>query len=345
MSRVLAKPCSEDGSREQWAGTGRSVTDALRTSLSENTRAAYQRGWQRFAAYCEAVEKDPLAATPEDVASFLVRVASEPRSQDARTPRERPLALGTLRIFLAAISWRYREAGRIPPTKDAMVNGVLRGLRRLSDGQGRQVKALREHEITRILSHCEGLAAQGRFENIATRDAALIAIGFAAALRRSEICGLQCADLQFLNRPSDPSGMFVHIRRSKTDPFGQGQKIPVPEGNLIRPVTRVRKWMALSGVDRGPVFQTLRRGGVLRGRAMHPSDIGRLVKQYVRAIGLDPADYSGHSLRAGFVTSAAAHGARLDKIMQITRHTSPRMVLRYIRDVEAFEDHAGAAFL
>ena len=78
---------------------------------------------------------------------------------------------------------------------------------------------------------------------------------------------------------------------------------------------------------------------------MHPSDIGRLVKQYVRAIGVDPSDYSGHSLRAGFVTSAAVHGARLDKIMEITRHTSPRMVLRYIREAEAFEDHAGAAFL
>ena len=78
---------------------------------------------------------------------------------------------------------------------------------------------------------------------------------------------------------------------------------------------------------------------------MHVSDIGRLVKRYVRAIGLDPSDYSGHSLRTGFVTSAAAHGARLEKIMEITRHTSPRMVLRYVREAEAFEDHAGAAFL
>ena len=78
---------------------------------------------------------------------------------------------------------------------------------------------------------------------------------------------------------------------------------------------------------------------------MHPSDVARLVKHYVSAIGLDPSDYSGHSLRVGFVTSAAANGARLEKIMDVTRHTSPRMVLRYIREAEAFEDHAGAAFL
>ena len=286
-----------------------------------------------------------MAATAADVANFLVRVASESRSQAAKTKRERPLALGTLRIFLAAISWRYREAGRIPPTTDARVNSVLLGLRRLSDGQQRQVKALREHEIARILSHCDVLAAQGRFRSIATRDAALIAIGFAAALRRSEICGLEYEDLQFLGKSSDPAGMFVHIRRSKTDQFGQGHKIPIPEGSLIRPVTRLRNWLARSGVAGGPVFQTMRRGGALQGRAMHPSDIGRLVKQYVRAIGVDPSDYSGHSLRAGFVTSAAVHRARLDKIMEITRHTSPRMVLRYIREAEAFEDHAGAAFL
>ena len=81
------------------------------------------------------------------------------------------------------------------------------------------------------------------------------------------------------------------------------------------------------------------------GRCLHHSDIPRLVKHYVQAIGLDPAEYSGHSLRAGFVTSAAVHRARLDKIMEVTRHSSAEMVLRYIRQVEAFEDHAGAAFL
>ena len=78
---------------------------------------------------------------------------------------------------------------------------------------------------------------------------------------------------------------------------------------------------------------------------MHPSDVARIVKRYAEAVGLDPSEYSGHSLRAGFVTSAAVHRARLDKIMEVTRHTSPRTVLRYIRQANAFEDHAGTAFL
>ena len=96
---------------------------------------------------------------------------------------------------------------------------------------------------------------------------------------------------------------------------------------------------------KGPLFRSLWRGGRLRGRRLHHSDIPRLVKHYAQEIGLDPAEYSGHSLRAGFVTSAAVHGARLDKIMEVTRHSSAEMVLRYIWQVEAFEDHAGAAFL
>ena len=83
----------------------------------------------------------------------------------------------------------------------------------------------------------------------------------------------------------------------------------------------------------------------MRGRPLHPVDIPRLLKHYAETIGLNPDEISGHSLRAGFVTSAAVHHARLDKIMEITRHSNPEMVMRYIRDVGLFEDHAGKDFL
>ncbi len=107
----------------------------------------------------------------------------------------------------------------------------------------------------------------------------------------------------------------------------------------------MRRWLSVAGNTDGPAFQSLWRGGRPRGKALHPTEVARVVKRCVQAIGLDPADYSGHSLRAGFVTSAAAHGARLDKIMDVTRHASAGMVLRYIRLADAFEDHAGDAFL
>lgn len=322
-----------------------SVRDALRRSLSANTRRAYRNGWRRFTAYCDEAGTKPMAATPADVADFIVRMASQPRSPEATTRKREPRSLATIRVYLAAIKRKYRERNRPSPVDDLRVFAVLRGLGRRRDRRERQVKALREDEIGRILACCDEQATNDGRGLIAVRDAALVAIGFAAALRRSELCALLFEDVEFLSASRKAAGMFLHIRRSKTDQFGRGQRVAVPEGRLLRPAARLRRWLALSGIEWGPLFQTMRRGGHVQGRPLHPTDVARLVKRYVAAIGLDPAHYSGHSLRAGFVTSAAAHGARLDKIMEVTRHTSPGMVMRYIRHADAFEDHAGAAFL
>ncbi|MXW00103.1 MAG: site-specific integrase [Holophagales bacterium] len=332
---------SKDGGSHQTV----SVRDALRTALAENTRRAYRGGWRKFAAYCGREQLDPLVATPEHVAEFLVSVTCVQSSRGATTQREKPLALGTLRICLAAINRWYGERGLPSPARSPKVASVLRGLGRLANARPRQVKALREHEIGAIVAHCDRLAARRECRAMAVRDAAVIAVGFAGALRRSEICGLRLEDVEFLDRSTDDGGMFLHVRRSKTDQLGEGQTIAVPEGAFIRPVDRLRRWLDLSGATTGPLFQTLWRGGHLRGRPLHPTDIARLVKRHVSAIGLDPTDYSGHSLRSGFVTSAAIHSARLDKIMEVTRHASAAMVIRYIRQANAFEDHAGAAFL
>ena len=288
-----------------------------------------------------------MAATPEDVAEFLVAVAAGQGSSGSGTgfETEKPLAMGTIRICLAAINRRYGERDQESPARHVKVASVLRGLGRLADERPRQVKALREHEIGAILARCDRLATQAEHRAIAVRDAAVIAVGFAGALRRSEICGLRLEDAEFLGGPGEAGGMFLHVRRSKTDQLGKGQSIAIPEGAFIRPVERLRRWLTLSGATDGPLFQTLWRGGRLRGKPLHPTDVARLVKRWVRAIGLNPADYSGHSLRSGFVTSAAVHSARLDKIMEVTRHASAGMLMRYIRQADAFEDHAGAAFL
>ena len=325
--------------------TAVSVADALRTSLAENTRRAYRSGWRRFAAYCEERQLDPMAATPENVAEFLVAMASGPGSGRVDLRQAKPLAPSTIKICLAAINRQYKESSLGSPARHETVRSVLRGLRRLAGEPPRRVKALRENEIRAILSYCDRLAARRERRALAIRDAAVVAVGFAGALRRSEICGLRVADIEFLGSTDEPGGMFLHIRRSKTDQLGRGQRIAVPEGSSIRPVERMRRWLSvIEGAD-GPAFQSLWRGGRPRGKALHPTEVARVVKRCAEAIGLDPADYSGHSLRAGFVTSAAAHGARLDKIMDVTRHASAGMVLRYIRLADAFEDHAGDAFL
>ena len=137
----------------------------------------------------------------------------------------------------------------------------------------------------------------------------------------------------------------LRFRQSKTDQHGKGQRVAILDGRVVRPIRHLRLWLESSGIAKGPLFQTMRRGGHLRGKPMHHSDIPRILKHYAALIGLDPKDIAGHSLRVGFVTSAAVHHARLDKIMEVTRHKNPATVMRYIRDADAFADHAGQRFL
>ena len=257
---------------------------------------------------------------------------------------------------MAAVNRGYRGRKRPSPMEDPTVAAVLRGLGRLSGVRGRQVRALCADRVAAILERCDELGRRDALRVKAARDAAVIAVGFAAALRRSEICALRLRDVEFTGAAGSPAGssagsgsasagMVLHIRRSKTDQRGRGHRVAVPEGEVIRPVSRLLAWLRLSGVRSGPLFRSLRRGGHVQDRALDPSDIARLVKRHVAGIGLDPAEYSGHSLRAGFVTSAAECGARLDKIMEVTRHRSASHVLRYVRQADAFRDHAGRGFL
>jgi len=294
---------------------------------SENTRVAYEKGWKCFTIWCQNEDLVPLEAKAEDVARFMVAMAT------ADTGRK-PLALNTLRLYRSGMNDRWLRMGMSSPASARIVNDVLRGLARILGDAPRRVKALREYEILAMLKSC-GSGPHG------LRDAALLSLGFAAALRRSEICALRTGDLE----RKGSEGMTVHVRQSKTDPQGTGQKVAVIEGKAVRPVAHVERWLGASSISEGFIFQTLLRGGVPSGRPLDPGDVARVVKRHAQRIGLDPQEYSGHSLRAGFVTSAAAHHARLDKIMEVTRHKSAEMVMKYIRDEESFVDHAGAAFL
>lgn len=309
--------------------------EALISELAPNTRTAYEKGWGRFVDYCiEERIVDPLSASPDEVARFFVQSATRPSPQSGIV-----LSMGTVMLYKSAVSKKYLEAGRPSPTNHPMVRSTLKGLARLKGSSSRQVEALREYHIEAMLRVCPNTL-------IGKRDAAIIAVGFAGALRRSELCNLIVSDVEFLDGGTDGENrLWLTIRQSKTDQRGNGQRIAILDGSVIRPIKRLRLWLESSGITTGPLFQTMKRGGHLRGRSMHHSDIPRIVKHYAAAVGLNPRDISGHSLRAGFVTSAAVHHARLDKIMEVTRHTNPATVMRYIRDADAFTDHAGQQFL
>src|SRR5450631_3566977 len=134
------------------------------------------------------------------------------------------------------------------------------------------------------------------------RDRALLLLTFACALRRAEAAALDVADLRF-----DARGLVVTLRRSKTDQEGQGREIAVPfvaNGRLCA-ATHVRKWLDAANITEGPVFHTFNGGKKLTKNRIAPIDVARLEKRLTLAAGIE-GDFAAHSLRAGFITSAAA---------------------------------------
>ena len=309
--------------------------DVLASALATNTRIAYEKGWSRFTEYCTEVDiSDPLLASPDIVARFLVQLATKPSPHSGTV-----LSMGTVTLYKSAVNRKYTEAGKSSPTNHPVVRATLKGLARLKGTACRRVEALREYHIQSMLSQCAETT-------IGRRDAAIIAVGFAGALRRSEICDLIVDDVELLEpKKGSNRHMFLTIRRSKTDQQGRGQRIAILDGSVIRPIFRLQMWLRSSRITSGPLFQSMKRGGRVQGKPLHHSDIPRIVKHYASRIGLNPKEVAGHSLRAGFVTSAAVHHARLDKIMAVTRHTNPATVMQYIRDADSFSDHAGEHFL
>ena len=296
-------------------------------ALSDNTRAVYLKGWNLYLNFRKEknIKGSPLDLSEQRACEFLAWLC---------TPNGHSLSVASAMLFRQGLSRKLKEQGKPDPFQSIRLKNVRKGLLRKFGKAPRRVRALRENEILAMVVEC-GKSKIGR------RDAAILAVGFSCALRRSEICGLAREDVKI----NDDFSMNILIRKSKTDKARKGQRVSVPPGKSIRPGATLYKWLTLSGIEDGPVFQTMKRGGGLRGLPMHHSDIPRLVKHYAALIGLDPKEVSGHSLRAGFVTSAAAHGARLDKIMEVTRHTQPQTVMSYIRDENQLQDHAGDAFL
>jgi hypothetical protein len=133
--------------------------------------------------------------------------------------------------------------------------------------------------------------------------------------------------------------------RRKTDQEGAGAKVAVCRGSIACPVAAVKEWLAAAGIIEGPVFRPVGKGGRLLPDRLSPQKVALIVKAYAARLGLDPSAFSGHSLRSGFLTSAAARGASLFKMMDVSRHKSVDTLRGYVRDADAFRDHAGAGLL
>jgi integrase len=172
------------------------------------------------------------------------------------------------------------------------------------------------------------------------RDRALLLVGFAGALRRSELVALRYEDVR-----STEDGLVVTIPKSKTDPKGEGQSIGIPYGSHPEscPVRALEAWLERSNITYGYLFTAIGRwGGEVTAKPICDHQLAKIIKRLAVSAGLDPALFSGHSLRSGLATSAAEGGATERAIMDQTRHRSLKQVRKYIRRASLFRDNAAA---
>lgn len=181
----------------------------------------------------------------------------------------------------------------------------------------------------------------------------MLALGFAGAFRRSELVALNVADLV-----EHPDGLRITVRRSKVDQEGQGFEKAIPHGRFIRPVALVREWLNAAEITEGPLFRPVSRSGNVRRRGstedtgtdppeprLTTQAVADIIKRYCTVAGLDASTFGVHSLRAGYITSAAERGADLARIMDQSGHRDARTVVGYIRRANTFKDHSGSGFL
>jgi integrase len=183
---------------------------------------------------------------------------------------------------------------------------------------------LARREAAALAEHIIPAALQCRTDLKGLRDKAILAFGFATAMRRSELVALNVSDLEFTDQ-----GIRVRITRSKTDQCGEGVVIPVVHGSVVCPVKAIRDYIAAAGITEGRLFRSIAKGGKRIGTSLSAQAVANVVKAAMASLGLDPAKYAGHSLRAGFVTSACKKGASQFKVMQTTRHKPAAMLAVY----------------
>jgi integrase len=161
-------------------------------------------------------------------------------------------------------------------------------------------------------------------------------LGFAGAFRKSEVVALNVDDLEFCDE-----GVRVTIRRSKTDQEGKGQTVPILRGaGPFCPVRLLREWLDAAGIFEGALFRRVPKGGKCIGARLGGRAYYDVIKQGIAGIGLDASKFGSHSMRSGWISTAASNGASVWKMKEISRHKSTDVLAGYIREAELFQQHA-----
>lgn len=301
------------------------AADYARASRSAATRRAYDSDWRIFLDWCDARGIESLPSRPVAVATFL------------STQADSGIKPGTVRRRLAAIGYFHRQAGFDPPQAQAGAGAIQDVVAGITRENGARPTRKQPADADALRDMLRTITAD---DLRAVRDRAVLAIGMAAALRRSELVALTVDDVELL-----PEGLRLLIGRSKTDQTGEGYIVAIPEGRRIRPKALLLAWIEAAGHKGGPLFRRLTRGGALTSDPMSDRAVARLVQRCAAEAGFDPKQFAGHSLRSGFLTEAARQGASIFKMRDVSRHKSVQVLSDYVRDFEMFRDHAGEKFL
>lgn len=287
---------------------------------SEATRRAYASDMRQFQDWC-ATQGDfqALPANPAAVACYLTHLADTGRKTS------------TIERALISIRKAHEVGNYEDPTAARAVKDVIKGIRRTLGAAQKKAAPLVVEPLKEIIASLDLEKPKD------LRDRALLCLGLATGMRRSELVALDVEDLT-----EGDQGLTVRIRRSKTDQEGTGRNVVVFKGrNGTCPVNALNTWKAKAGIEAGPVFVGVdRHGNIAVGQRMSDQMVRRIVKERAEAAGVAGFEnFSGHSLRAGLATQAAMNGAAARDIAKQTGHRSEKILNGYIREADLWKNN------
>ena len=294
----------------------------LKNSKSVNTVRAYKSDFEDFTLFCIKNGFKSLPTEPKIVSLYLTYLSSK----NVRT--------STIKRRLVSIGVIHKMKGHYLDTKHPIIVENFMGIKRLKGISQNGKKPLLINDLKVII---DVINKQEEPDLKKLRNKALLLLGFAGGFRRNELVSLNLEDLNFVFE-----GVKINIKRSKTDQFGEGftKGIPHFENYLYCPVKNLKNWLNISKIKKGPIFVRFSKGVNLTNIRLTDQSVALIIKEYLTKAGVDNKNYSGHSLRSGFATSAAEAGAEERSIMAMTGHKSSEMVRRYIKDANLFKNNA-----
>ena len=294
----------------------------LQNSKANNTVRAYKSDFNDFGIFCAQNGFKSLPSNPKIVSLYLTHLSTK----DAK--------MSTLKRRLVSIGVIHKLKGHYLDTKHPAIIENILGIKRRKGSFQKSKKPILINSLKKII---DVIDQEDKEEIKKLRDRSIILIGFSGGFRRNEIVSLDYDDLDFV-----PEGLKINIKRSKTDQFGEGftKALPYFDGSKYCPVASLKNWIEISNVTSGPVFRRFVKGSKLSEKRLTDQTVALLIKEYLNLAGIDSKNYSGHSLRSGFATSAAESGAEERNIMAMTGHKSTEMVRRYIKEANLFKNNA-----